>query len=102
MDLDDWSVAAVRARVARHLARFVPLPVAADGLRRAAVCVCLVERRGAAHVVVIKRGYGGRNAGQWALPGGRLDGDETPVEAALPGLSEETGQIGRASGRERG
>ena len=91
MDLDDWSVAAVRARVARHLARFVPLPVAADGLRRAAVCVCLVERRGAAHVVVIKRGYGGRNAGQWALPGGRLDGDETPVEAALRELSEEIG-----------
>jgi 8-oxo-dGTP pyrophosphatase MutT (NUDIX family) len=32
-----------------------------------------------------------RHAGQWALPGGRLDGDETSLEAALRELREELG-----------
>jgi 8-oxo-dGTP pyrophosphatase MutT (NUDIX family) len=32
-----------------------------------------------------------RHAGQWALPGGRIDGDETPEEAALRELAEEVG-----------
>jgi len=32
-----------------------------------------------------------RHAGQWALPGGRLDADETPTDAALRELDEELG-----------
>jgi mutator protein MutT len=32
-----------------------------------------------------------RHAGQWALPGGRIDGDETPEQAALRELREEVG-----------
>jgi 8-oxo-dGTP pyrophosphatase MutT (NUDIX family) len=32
-----------------------------------------------------------RHAGQWALPGGRLDAGETPVEAALREVEEEVG-----------
>lgn len=32
-----------------------------------------------------------RHAGQWALPGGRLDAGETPEQAALRELSEEVG-----------
>jgi 8-oxo-dGTP pyrophosphatase MutT (NUDIX family) len=32
-----------------------------------------------------------RHAGQWALPGGRLDADETPVDAALREVREELG-----------
>jgi 8-oxo-dGTP pyrophosphatase MutT (NUDIX family) len=32
-----------------------------------------------------------RHAGQWALPGGRLDADETPLEAALREVEEEVG-----------
>jgi 8-oxo-dGTP pyrophosphatase MutT (NUDIX family) len=33
------------------------------------------------------------HAGQWALPGGRIDGDETPESAALRELAEEFGLI---------
>jgi 8-oxo-dGTP pyrophosphatase MutT (NUDIX family) len=32
-----------------------------------------------------------RHAGQWALPGGRLDADETPLDGALRELDEEVG-----------
>ncbi len=32
-----------------------------------------------------------RHAGQWALPGGRLDADETPLDAALRETEEELG-----------
>ena len=36
--------------------------------------------------------------GQWALPGGRLDADETPVEAALREMHEEVGvDLGQAN-----
>ena len=39
-----------------------------------------------------------RHAGQWALPGGRLDGDETATDAALRELDEELGiRIGHDS-----
>lgn len=61
------------------------------GLRHAAVVLCVMEQDGVPGVVVIKRAYRGRNAGQWALPGGRLDPGETPEEAALRELHEELG-----------
>jgi mutator protein MutT len=60
-------------------------------MRRAAVALCVVERDGRLCVIVIKRAYRGRNAGQWALPGGRLDPGETAEEAALRELEEEVG-----------
>ncbi len=62
-----------------------------DGLRRAAVVLCVVETGGSLSVLVIKRAYRGRNAGQWALPGGRVEPGETTQQAALRELHEELG-----------
>ncbi|WP_405166360.1 CoA pyrophosphatase [Nocardia sp. NBC_01499] len=65
---------------------------AAPGIRRAAVLLCVVEEGdGAPSVVVIRRAYRGRNAGQWGLPGGRLDEGETAAQAVLRELHEELG-----------
>ncbi|MGW2148109.1 NUDIX hydrolase [Nonomuraea bangladeshensis] len=82
----------VAARLAAFDRREVP-PV--GGVRRAAVTVCVLEDPGGVpYTVVIKRASRGRNPGQWALPGGRLDDGEQPVEAALRELAEETGLTG--------
>jgi 8-oxo-dGTP pyrophosphatase MutT (NUDIX family) len=64
---------------------------ARPGTRRAAVALTLLDRRDAAHVLLIKRVPWGMNPGHWALPGGKIDGDEGPVGAALRELEEETG-----------
>jgi 8-oxo-dGTP pyrophosphatase MutT (NUDIX family) len=73
----------------RRLRAFRPVEVAAE--RRAAVALCVVERDGALNVVVIRRAYRGRNAGQWALPGGRVEEGESAVAAAVRELGEEVG-----------
>lgn len=46
---------------------------------------------GAAFLLCRRAGRLRKHAGQWALPGGRLDPGETPVEAALRELHEELG-----------
>lgn len=64
----------------------------APGLRRAAVALCVAaDPEGPLSVLLIRRAYRGRNAGQWALPGGRLEDGETPRAAALRELHEELG-----------
>ncbi|MGW4330053.1 NUDIX hydrolase [Nocardia sp. NPDC004573] len=86
-------------RVLAHsrLAEFPRVEVAdAPGTRRAAVVLCVVEQPdGPLSVIVIKRAYRGRNAGQWGLPGGRLDEGETAEQAALRELHEELGLLAR-------
>ncbi|MBB5133510.1 8-oxo-dGTP pyrophosphatase MutT (NUDIX family) [Thermocatellispora tengchongensis] len=86
----------LRERVAANLAAFarraVPLP---DGHRRAAVTVCVLEGEGGEpYTVVIRRAARGRNAGQWALPGGRVEDGEDAEAAALRELAEEVGITG--------
>lgn len=76
------------ARLAAHSRTVLP---DAPGLRRAAVVLCVVEHEGEPSVIVIRRAYRGRNAGQWALPGGRLDDGESEQQAALRELHEELG-----------
>jgi 8-oxo-dGTP pyrophosphatase MutT (NUDIX family) len=47
---------------------------------------------GGASFVLCRRSAGlSRHAAQWALPGGRLDAGETPIEAALRETDEEVG-----------
>jgi 8-oxo-dGTP pyrophosphatase MutT (NUDIX family) len=69
-------------------------------LRHAAVAVLLVgDAQGRACIVVTRRASRLRaHAGQWALPGGRVDPGEGDVEAALRELDEELGTSGRPLG----
>ena len=59
--------------------------------RRAAVAVCVLDAATAPRVLIAKRVPRGLNAGQWALPGGKLDPGEDAVTAALRELHEEAG-----------
>src|SRR3984885_14925139 len=85
-----------RRNIAERCAAFVRLPAGepAPALKRAAVAITLVDS-GAGHgtaMLLTLRAAGLRaHRGQWALPGGRCDQGETPVEAALRELHEELG-----------
>jgi len=86
-----------RRNIAQHCAAFARLPAAemAPGLKRAAVAIALVEAdepSGGTALLLTLRAAGLRaHRSQWALPGGRCDEGETPVEAALRELHEELG-----------
>jgi mutator protein MutT len=103
----------LRQAIAARLARFpllepaAPPPRASDALRRAAVAVAIVEEGHGAALpdLPAPSGWSGRaallltrrslrlrsHAGQWALPGGRIDEGETAEQAALRELAEEVG-----------
>lgn len=66
--------------------------LAGDGLRPAAVAITLVVRDETIGVLLTVRAAGLRaHAGQFALPGGRLDPGERPEQAARRELDEELG-----------
>ncbi|WP_433758443.1 NUDIX hydrolase [Nocardia sp. CA-135398] len=86
------SVEDFRVLAGARLGEFPHTEVAdAPGIRRAAVLLCVVALAGPPSVMVIRRAYRGRNAGQWALPGGRVDDGETVEQAAIRELHEELG-----------
>ncbi|MEU4328787.1 NUDIX hydrolase [Nonomuraea dietziae] len=86
----------LKAQVTANLALLRPVSVpVGDGLRRAAVAVCVLrDGERPPYTIVIKRAARGRNAGQWALPGGRLEDGEQATEGALRELDEETAVTG--------
>src|ERR1035437_686556 len=83
---------ATRRNIAERCADFARLPASepAPALKRAAVTIALVEAGDVTDetaILLTLRAH----SGQWALPGGRCDEGETPVEAALRELHEELG-----------
>jgi mutator protein MutT len=98
---------ALRQRILGHLRGFEVRGAEAGGLRAAAVAVAVADEGTGADLAGIRepqgwsadaallltRRAGGlrSHAGQWALPGGRIDEGETPEQAALRELHEEIG-----------
>lgn len=98
---------AFRGLLRERLARFDVQALSPAGRRRAAVAVGVTEEglgadlpglpthatwSDAPALLLTRRAEGlSSHAGQWALPGGRIDGDETPEQAALRELHEEVG-----------
>src|SRR6202140_5534098 len=93
MPFDD----AIRRNIAARCAGFARLPESepAPALKRAAVAIALVgadESAAETALLLTRRAAGLRtHRSQWALPGGRCDSGETPIEAARRELHEELG-----------
>jgi 8-oxo-dGTP pyrophosphatase MutT (NUDIX family) len=83
----------LRERITQNLAAFEPSELSADRLRHAAVgLVLLADESGRACFILTRRlSTMRRHSGQWALPGGRLEADETAASAALREIHEEVG-----------
>jgi 8-oxo-dGTP pyrophosphatase MutT (NUDIX family) len=85
----------LRACVIRHLAAFERMTVPPEGRKLAAVALALVDDVSGRDCVVLTRRPQGmsRHAGQFALPGGRIDPGESVEQAALRELAEEVGLV---------
>lgn len=90
MNSSEAAPAQLADTIRRNMAGFTPAAVSHAG-RAAAVTVCVLDSPHGAKVLMTKRAARGLNSGQWALPGGRLEPDETPAQAALRELHEEVG-----------
>jgi 8-oxo-dGTP pyrophosphatase MutT (NUDIX family) len=92
----NWSFDdATRRNIAGRCAAFARLPAGepAPALKRAAVAlVATADGSGGTALLLTRRAASLRtHRSQWALPGGRCEADETPVEGALRELHEELG-----------
>jgi 8-oxo-dGTP pyrophosphatase MutT (NUDIX family) len=87
--------AAFKDALAERCASFPRLEHPSEGLKRSAVAITLVDAgdgSGETAFLLTRRAPKLRtHAGQWALPGGRMDEGETPVQTALRELEEELG-----------
>jgi mutator protein MutT len=84
-------IAEVRANLERFAPRRRSHPL--DGRKHAAVALALIRGDDGAPSFVLTRRAAKlrRHAGQWALPGGRLDAGEAPERGALREMREEVG-----------
>jgi len=85
---------ALRERIRSQLALFEPLDQPDPGLRHAAVTIALVRARDgdeACFLLTRRPETLNRHAGQFALPGGRVDAGERAQDAARRELAEELG-----------
>lgn len=87
--LDDM----LRDRMAQNVDAFPNRNSTDDGLKHAAVALTVVDNEAGEGAIILTRRSPRLNShtGQWALPGGRLDEGETPVDAALREMREEIG-----------
>lgn len=85
----------LRDRLRAHLSSFERIPANPSELRTAAVALAMVgDEDGSACFLLTRRASTLRNhAGQWALPGGRIEPGEDPERAALRELEEELGLV---------
>ena len=94
-----------RQTISLNFLKFKRKRLSAEGLKQAAVTITVMDYRrdgnlsglkaaasNEAALLLTRRATGlTSHAGQWALPGGRLDHGESPIEAALRELREEVG-----------
>lgn len=107
--MDDPATPLTPLQLRERLARHAVHGIEPAGRRRAAVAVAVTEAGfgadvpgtpvhaawSAATALLLTRRAAAlsAHAGQWALPGGRIDGAETPEQAALRELHEEVGLV---------
>ena len=83
---------ALRQRLQANVVAFADRRAPSDGLKHAAVAITVVESpAGAAFLLTRRANKLNAHAGQFALPGGRVEPGETAIEAALRELDEEVG-----------
>lgn len=89
---------AFRQRVVERVRAFERRTIARAELTRAAVAMTIVgDPNGDAAFILTRRPLTlRRHAGQWALPGGRADANESAIETALREMEEEVGLALRA------
>ena len=84
----------LKTLIRNRLSNFKAVSADDDGLRRAAVAFTIVSSEAsdeAAFLLTRRQKHLNRHGGQYALPGGRVDENETVVDAALRELHEEIG-----------
>ncbi|MEM7214430.1 MAG: CoA pyrophosphatase [Pseudomonadota bacterium] len=83
------------AEIQANIQRFDPVRISKPELRKAAVSIVIsYDRNGAAEssvLLTLRNAKLKQHSGQYALPGGKLDPEETEIQAAVREVQEEIG-----------